>query len=74
MEMRGRKNSGKPKDIEVLEQLEEVSLLSDLDVTVTISTANLRWLVNKAGMWIRRSDEDGMRTLRQKVENAKVDG
>lgn len=56
MEKRGRKNSGKPKDVEVLEQLEEVSLLSELDVTVTISTANLRWLVNKAGLWVRRED------------------
>ncbi|WP_342515340.1 hypothetical protein MKY34_16885 [Sporosarcina sp. FSL K6-1522] len=71
--MRGRKNSGKPKDVEVLEQLEEVSLLSDLDVTVTISTANLRWLVNKAGNWVRRSDEDGMRTMWQGAENAEVD-
>lgn len=58
MEKRGRKNSGKPKDLEVLEQLEEVSLLSDLDKTVTISTANLRWLVNKAGSWVRRSEEN----------------
>ena len=60
MEKRGRKNSGKPKDIEVLEQLEEVSLRSDLDITVTISTANLRWLVNKAGMWVRRENNESI--------------
>ncbi len=54
----GHKNSGKPKDIEILERLEEVSLLSDLDLTVTISTANLRWLVYRAGLWVRRDDEN----------------
>lgn len=59
MERLGRKNSGRPKDLELLEQLEEVSLLSDLDVTVTISTANLRWLVNKAGNWVRKDEKNG---------------
>lgn len=58
MEKRGRKNSGKHKDLEVIEQLEEVSLLSELDVTVTISAANFRWLVNRAGLWIRRGETD----------------
>lgn len=54
---RGRKNSGKHKDLEILERLEEISMLSDLDLTVTISTANLRWLVNKAGNWVRHRDD-----------------
>lgn len=50
----GHKNSGKPSDVKQLEQLESVMYENDFDLTVTISTANLKWLVEKAGNWVRR--------------------
>lgn len=59
MEKRGHENSGKQKDIERLEQLEKYVFFNDLDKTVTVSTANLKWLVEKSGLWVRRGDSDG---------------
>ena len=56
MEMRGRKNSGKQKDVERIEQLEEFIFFNELDKTVTVSSANLKWLVEKSGLWVRRGD------------------
>ncbi|MEK5038804.1 hypothetical protein [Sporosarcina sp. FSL K6-3457] len=58
MEKRGRKNSGKQKDIERIEQLEEYVFYNDLGKTVTVSSANLKWLVEKSGLWVRRSEEN----------------
>lgn len=56
MERRGHKNSGKQKDVERIEQLEEYVFYNDLDKTVTVSVANLKWLVEKSGLWVRRGD------------------
>ncbi|KAA0965849.1 hypothetical protein FQ087_06165 [Sporosarcina sp. ANT_H38] len=50
----GHKNSGKSSDSERLEQLEGVLHENDFGYSVTISTANLKWLVEKAGKWVRR--------------------
>lgn len=58
MKSRGRENSGKPKDIVVLEQLEEALEDKYFDKTVTISTNNLRWLMHRAGLWVRRDDRE----------------
>ena len=54
----GRTNSGRPKDIVVLEQLEEALEDKYFDETVTISTNNLRWLMHRAGLWVRRDSKD----------------
>lgn len=54
MKSLGRKNSGKPKDLVVLEQLEEALEDKYFDATVTISTNNLRFLIHRAGLWVRR--------------------
>ncbi|MBO1909638.1 hypothetical protein J4G37_33150 [Microvirga sp. 3-52] len=54
MARHGRKNNGNPKDIVKLEQLENVLQENDFDITITVSTANLKWLVDKAGRWVRR--------------------
>lgn len=50
----GRKNNGNLKDIEILENLERFLILNDYDSTITISTANLKWLVDKAGRYVRK--------------------
>ena len=58
MDKNGRGNSGKSKDIVVLEQLESALADKYFDKTVTISANNLRWLIHRAGRWVRRG-EDG---------------
>lgn len=58
MKSLGRKNSGKPKDLVVLEQLEEALEDSYFDTTVTISTNNLRWLMQKSRLWVQRGNLD----------------
>lgn len=54
----GHKNSGRQKDVVILEQLEEALGNKYFDDTVTISTKNLRWLLHRAGLWVRR-DKNG---------------
>lgn len=60
MERRGRKNNGNQKDVVILEQLESAlqdnEFSYDPSVTITVSTANLKWLIEKAGRWVRRDE------------------
>lgn len=58
MKSLGRKNSGRPKDIVQLEQLEEALEHQYLDETVTISGSNLKWLIYRAGLWVRKGNVD----------------
>lgn len=58
MKSLGRKNSGKPKDIVMLEQLEEALEDKYFDATITISANNLRWLMHRSGLWVRRGNVD----------------
>lgn len=58
MKSLGRKNSGRQKDLVVLEQLEEALEDKYSDETVTISSNNLRWLMDRAGLWVRRNNKE----------------
>lgn len=60
----GHKNSGRPKDIVQLEQLEEALEDKYFDETVTISTSNLRWLMQKSRLWVQRGNVDSDKSER----------
>ena len=54
---------GRRRDLDVLHDLEQAAEWSD-GPSITISTNNLKWLVQKAKLWVERGDQNEQETTR----------